>query len=101
MQRLHEHDLVGHVLGQEPWRLVRLPAIAEKDETHASKRIMGKNSLRAALGTRSIRTESLWKSCNGFGKPRANTISPVSISRPLRPLGVAWSKWSGSRPHHS
>jgi predicted phage terminase large subunit-like protein len=34
MQRLHEDDLVGHVLAQEPWDLVRLPAIAEEDETH-------------------------------------------------------------------
>ncbi len=34
MQRLHEDDLVGHVLEQEEWDLVRLPAIAEEDETH-------------------------------------------------------------------
>ena len=34
MQRLHEDDLVGHVISQEPWKLVRLPAIAEEDETH-------------------------------------------------------------------
>ena len=34
MQRLHEDDLVGHVLEQESWEHVRLPAIAEKDETH-------------------------------------------------------------------
>lgn len=33
MQRLHEDDLVGHVLEQEPWEIVRLPAIAEEDET--------------------------------------------------------------------
>ena len=33
MHRLHEDDLVGHVLGQENWELVRLPAIAEADET--------------------------------------------------------------------
>jgi predicted phage terminase large subunit-like protein len=33
MHRLHEDDLVGHVLGQEDWELVRLPAIAEADET--------------------------------------------------------------------
>ncbi len=33
-QRLHEDDLVGHVLEQENWDLVRLPAIAEEDETH-------------------------------------------------------------------
>ena len=34
MQRLHEDDLVGHVLEQEGWQQVRLPAIAEEDETH-------------------------------------------------------------------
>lgn len=34
MQRLHEDDLVGHILEQEGWDLVRLPAIAEEDETH-------------------------------------------------------------------
>src|SRR5580700_3546482 len=28
MQRLHEDDLVGHVLGQEPWEVVCFPAIA-------------------------------------------------------------------------
>jgi predicted phage terminase large subunit-like protein len=33
-QRLHEDDLVGHVLGQEDWRLIRFPAIAETDEEH-------------------------------------------------------------------
>lgn len=34
MQRLHEDDLVGHVLGIEPWKVIRFPAIAEEDETH-------------------------------------------------------------------
>jgi len=34
MQRLHEDDLVGHVLGLEPWRVIRFPAIAEEDEIH-------------------------------------------------------------------
>jgi predicted phage terminase large subunit-like protein len=34
MQRLHEDDLVGHVLGLEPWKVIRLPAIAEEDEIH-------------------------------------------------------------------
>ncbi len=34
MQRLHQDDLVGHVLEQESWEHVRLPAIAEVDETH-------------------------------------------------------------------
>ena len=34
MQRLHEDDLVGHVLGGGGWRVLRFPAIAEEDETY-------------------------------------------------------------------
>jgi predicted phage terminase large subunit-like protein len=34
MQRLHEDDLVGHVLGMEPWKVIRFAAIAEEDEIH-------------------------------------------------------------------
>jgi predicted phage terminase large subunit-like protein len=34
MQRLHEDDLVGHVLAQEPWEVLSFPAIAEADEEH-------------------------------------------------------------------
>jgi hypothetical protein len=32
MQRLHEDDLVGHLLTQEPWEVISFPAIAEEDE---------------------------------------------------------------------
>src|SRR5271156_6329665 len=32
MQRLHEDDLVGHVLKREGWEVLSLPAIAERDE---------------------------------------------------------------------
>jgi len=41
MQRLHEDDLVGHVLGQEPWEVVSFPAIAEADEQHDIETIWG------------------------------------------------------------
>ena len=41
MQRLHEDDLVGHVLGQEPWEVVSFPAIAEADEVHEIATIGG------------------------------------------------------------
>jgi predicted phage terminase large subunit-like protein len=34
MQRLHEDDLVGHVLKLDDWDVLRFPAIAEQDETH-------------------------------------------------------------------
>jgi predicted phage terminase large subunit-like protein len=41
MQRLHEDDLVGHVLGQEPWEVLSFPAIAEAEEAHQIETIWG------------------------------------------------------------
>src|SRR5215469_6699451 len=41
MQRLHEDDLVGHVLAQEPSEVVSFPAIAEADEVHHVETIWG------------------------------------------------------------
>src|SRR5690349_22195267 len=41
MQRLHEDDLVGHVLAQEPWEVLSFPAIAEADEVHQIETIWG------------------------------------------------------------
>jgi hypothetical protein len=34
MQRLHEDDLVGHVLPQGDWKVLRFPAIGERHESH-------------------------------------------------------------------
>ena len=41
MHRLQEDDLVGHVLAQEDWEVVRFPAIAEEDEAHAVETVWG------------------------------------------------------------
>jgi predicted phage terminase large subunit-like protein len=41
MHRLHEDDLVGHVLAQEDWEVVCLPAIAEEDQTIAVDSLLG------------------------------------------------------------
>jgi predicted phage terminase large subunit-like protein len=41
MQRLHEDDLVGHVLAQEKWEVLSFPAIAEADETFRIETIWG------------------------------------------------------------
>jgi predicted phage terminase large subunit-like protein len=41
MQRLHEDDLVGHVLAQEEWEIIRFPAIAEADEVHRIDTLFG------------------------------------------------------------
>src|SRR5437870_9445998 len=41
-----DDDLVGHVLGQEPWEVVSFPAIAEADEAHEVKTIWGPRCFR-------------------------------------------------------
>jgi predicted phage terminase large subunit-like protein len=51
MQRLHEDDLVGHVLGLgEPWTVIRFPAIAERDETHEIQTPYGRQRFQRRAG---------------------------------------------------
>src|SRR4029077_4947790 len=50
MQRLHEDDLVGHVLAQEPWEVLSFPAIAEADEQHQIETIWGAQCYTRHLG---------------------------------------------------
>jgi hypothetical protein len=51
MQRLHQDDLVGHVMEQEPWNVLSFPAIAAQDETHV---------IESIIGRRVWRRRSLW-----------------------------------------
>ncbi len=50
MQRLHEDDLVGHVLSEEHWEVLRFPAIAEEDETHVIETPYGTRTFRRRAG---------------------------------------------------
>ena len=50
MQRLHEDDLVGHVLRQEEWDIVSFPSIAETDETRQFETIYGQFSHQRQVG---------------------------------------------------
>ena len=50
MQRLHEDDLVGHVIGQGNWKVLRFPAIAEEDETYAIQTTLGPRQFRRRVG---------------------------------------------------
>lgn len=50
MQRLHEDDLVGHVLELGPWEVVRFPAIAERDEMHNVESPLGRRTHRRQAG---------------------------------------------------
>jgi hypothetical protein len=51
MQRLHEDDLVGHVLGQSNnWKVLRFPAIAEDDESYAIQTALGRRCFQRRVG---------------------------------------------------
>jgi predicted phage terminase large subunit-like protein len=50
MQRLHEDDLVGHVLAQGGWRLLKFPAIAEEDESHTIQTPHGLDRVGRKIG---------------------------------------------------
>jgi predicted phage terminase large subunit-like protein len=51
MQRLHQDDLVGHVLEHEKgWEVVSFPAIAEEDETHVINSPFGRRYFHRKKG---------------------------------------------------
>jgi predicted phage terminase large subunit-like protein len=49
-QRVHIDDLVGHVLEQEPWEVVSLPVIAQRDEEHRIETPYGTRVVRRRAG---------------------------------------------------
>jgi hypothetical protein len=50
MQRLHEDDLVGHVLQQDDWRVLKFPAIAEENEAHVLQTSYGTKRFSRNVG---------------------------------------------------
>jgi predicted phage terminase large subunit-like protein len=50
MQRLHQDDLVGHVLEQERWEVLAFPAIAAADEAHVIESPLGRHFFRRKVG---------------------------------------------------
>jgi predicted phage terminase large subunit-like protein len=50
MQRLHQEDLVGHVVEQEPWEVLSFPALAEKDETFVIEGPLGTSCFKRREG---------------------------------------------------
>ena len=50
MQRLHQDDLVGHVLEYGDWEVVSFPAIAEEDETHVIETPFGRRTYERRQG---------------------------------------------------
>jgi predicted phage terminase large subunit-like protein len=50
MQRLHQDDLVGHVLEQGDWEVLSFPAIAEQDETFEIESVFGRRQFQRREG---------------------------------------------------
>ena len=97
MQRLHEDDLVGHVLAQEPWEVLRFPAIAEADEVHRDRDDLGTAMLsRAGKARPCTPSASRSKPSTASGGRSANTILPANISNPRPRWAAAWSRRNGS-----
>jgi predicted phage terminase large subunit-like protein len=50
MQRLHQDDLVGHVIEQDDWEILSFPAIAEADEICDIESPLGRGVFKRAAG---------------------------------------------------
>ena len=50
MQRLHQDDLVGHVMAQDNWEVLSFPAIAEEDESHVIESPLGRHRWQRKAG---------------------------------------------------
>ncbi|MGB6024161.1 MAG: phage terminase large subunit [Candidatus Sulfotelmatobacter sp.] len=50
MQRLHEDDLVGHLVQQGGWKALKFPAIAVEDETHVISAFFGQRTVQRHVG---------------------------------------------------
>ncbi|MBV8400490.1 MAG: terminase, partial [Acetobacteraceae bacterium] len=50
MQRLHQDDLVGHVLEQEDWEVLSLPAVAEEDQAFTIETPLGRSRFHRRVG---------------------------------------------------
>ena len=50
MQRLHEVDLVGHVLQQSDWKIIKFPAIAEENQSYTIRTLYGEKTFSRNAG---------------------------------------------------
>ena len=88
MQRLHQDDLVGHVLEQGRWEVLSLPAIAEVNECHLSTGRSAAASSSECLATYCIRrgesVESLAntrRAISEFNFASQYQQNPISLER--------------------
>jgi len=100
MHRLHEDDLAGHVLAQEPWEVVRLPAIADEEELHRVETVFGRQSFDRKAGEALHPEREPQEMIEQIRRTLGNIISPASTSRPRHHRAAAWSSRRGSGITH-
>src|SRR5277367_2002975 len=96
MQRLHEDDLVGHVLAQEPWEIVRFPAIAEADEVHEVETILKTRSFTRRRGEALHPDREPLEILDRIRRTIGEYNFAGQYQQSLAPLGGAWSGRNGS-----
>jgi hypothetical protein len=96
MQRLHEDDLVGHVLKQEGWEMVSFPSIAENDEEHVVETPFGRKTFIRQTGA-ALHPER--ESLETLKRIRA-TLGEYNFAGQYQqtpaPAAAAWSRRPGS-----
>ena len=90
MQRLHQDDLVGHVLEQEDWEIVSFPAIAEEDEVHRYETPFGQRVLPENVVKPSSPCAKALLYWLPFATVWANTISRANTSKIRCPRAEPW-----------
>jgi hypothetical protein len=96
MQRLHEDDLVGHVLGQEPWEILSFPAIAEADERHEIETIWGPRRFTRSRGEPLHAAREPLATLGRIRQTIGEYNFAGQISNPQHRLAAVWSRPTGS-----
>jgi hypothetical protein len=95
MHRLHEDDLVGHVLAQEAWECLSLPALAEEDECHALENFWGHERIVRPRGEALQPEREGTAADSALRFKRQKMLKPSSISS--LPAWGWWQLLSGCR----
>lgn len=95
MQRLHEDDLVGHVLGQEKWEVVSFPAIAEEDEACTINTVLGDLKILRKAGEALHPERENIERLKHMRATMGNITSRASISNRQSRLAAPWLRRSG------
>ncbi|HEY6764012.1 MAG TPA: hypothetical protein VI386_04520 [Candidatus Sulfotelmatobacter sp.] len=90
MQRLHQEDLVGHVLEQEPWEVLSFPAIAEQDEAFLIDSPIGRRWFKRKLGDALHPERETLQTLAGIRERMGDYNFSSQYQQSPIPLGAPW-----------